>query len=618
MNLHFGALLALRLVWVLLLASNAQAVPGKAGRAYPPTALNQDACFTSSCTLPGGPIVDGTTYGSGTYSASFSSSDGRWSYSPRNIFDKNNNTGYYGRWLEGTYLCASAGQCTTRLSNNPAGDNYHGEWVKLSLPVGDGVGSVRVTAGGANYGTGSPTVTFDAPTSGSTATGTIVETAGAVSAVTINSAGSGYTTAPGVTFGAGTGTGAGASATAYLSGIKLQRINIWAVNANQRPLQYKLYGSGTSSGPWTVVIDATAGDIGYNANGLHTTDPGSVPSSYPYYLLVVGKCSGETLEMSELVLEDNTLGCPVATYLSGSDCASCTQGTYTPGIGATASNQCSLSCPAATYMATQGTTVCTSCSPGTYAGTAGLSSCPNCGAGKFSGNGATACTSCPPGSEPDTSKSSCITCTAGKASAGGAACTACTGTKSAAGSSSCITSGSCPAGTYLSAEACLPCAAGKYKGTSSDAACSSICDQGSYSLAGATACTSCPVATWSGTSATDGVSCCTKCAAGKKGITGSITRSSEGAACVDCTAGKFSSAAASLQCTDCPAGQYSADGSPVCTNCFAGKYAASAGLSTCTNCPIGKYSAAGATACLDCPTGFSTTDVGSATCSVCV
>ena len=71
-----GALLPLRLVWVLLLVSSAHGVPSKAGRAYPPTALNQDACFTSSCTLTGGSIVDGTTYGTGTYSATFSSSDG--------------------------------------------------------------------------------------------------------------------------------------------------------------------------------------------------------------------------------------------------------------------------------------------------------------------------------------------------------------------------------------------------------------------------------------------------------------------------------------------------------------------------------------------------------------
>ena len=292
--------------------------------------------------------------------------------------------------------------------------------------MGDGVGSVRVTAGGANYGTGSPTVTFDPPTSGSTATGTIVATAGAVTSITINSAGSGYTSAPGVAFGPGTGTGAGATATAYLSGITLQRINIWAVNANQRPLQYRLYGAGTSTGPWTVVIDKTSADITYNTDGLHTSDP-VTPSSYPYYMLVVGKCTGETLEMSELVLEDNTLGCPVATYFNTDKCSMCTQGTYTPGIGATASGQCSLSCPVGTYMATQGTTVCTSCTPGTYAGSAGLASCTGCGAGKFSGAGATACTSCPPGSGPDTSKSSCITCAAGEASAGGAVCSACTG-----------------------------------------------------------------------------------------------------------------------------------------------------------------------------------------------
>ncbi len=609
-----AAILALRLVWALLLASSAQALPGPAGRAYPPNAMVEGACFTSTCTLSGGSVVGGTTYGSGSYSATFSSLDGRWQYSPRFIFDKSNNTGYSGRWLEGTYLCPAdtPSECNTRLSNNPAGDSYHGEWVKLNVPVGNSVGSVVVTAGGTGY-SGSSTVSFSAPGgTGVTATGSINEASGVVTSVSITDAGSGYTAAPSVTFSAG-----GATANAYLSGITVKRISIWAVNANQRPLRYKLYGSVSANGPWVVVINSAIADIIYDANGLHTANTASTPISYPYYMLVVGKCSGGTLEINELVLEDTTDACPVATYLHTAQCLLCTQGTYTPGISATLNTHCSLSCQAGTYMATQGTTVCTSCTAGTYVATTGAAACLPCDDGKFSATGATACTSCPPGSQHNALKTSCVTCAAGTESAGGAACSDCGNSlKSAAGSSSCVST--CPAGTYLAnTDECLPCEAGKYKATASDAACSTVCQSGSYSHAGAIACTICPTATYSGVSAVTGISCCTKCAAGKKGISGSGF-TTEGNACENCPAGKFSSVEASLQCTNCPVGQYSVAGSPQCTICFAGKYASSVGLSTCTNCPIGKYSGAWATACLDCPTGYTTTGAGSATCDVCL
>ena len=87
----------------------------------------------------------------------------------------------------------------------------------------DEVGSVVITAGGTGY-TSVPTVTFSAPTSGTTATGTAVIQNGAVVAVTITNPGSGYTSAPTVTFGGGGGTGAAGtaalvSALAYLGSL---------------------------------------------------------------------------------------------------------------------------------------------------------------------------------------------------------------------------------------------------------------------------------------------------------------------------------------------------------------------------------------------------------------
>jgi hypothetical protein len=91
---------------------------------------------------------------------------------------------------------------------------------KDGLPV-DKVGVVNVSASGTGY-TSAPTVTFSAaPLGGVTATGTAVLGTGAnaakVVSVTITNRGSGYVTAPTVTFSGGAGTGAAATA-ALISG----------------------------------------------------------------------------------------------------------------------------------------------------------------------------------------------------------------------------------------------------------------------------------------------------------------------------------------------------------------------------------------------------------------
>ncbi|MCM2493310.1 hypothetical protein ACVCIH_17660 [Burkholderia glumae] len=74
----------------------------------------------------------------------------------------------------------------------------------------DEVGSVIISNGGSGY-TSAPTVTFAAPTSGVTATGTAIVQNGKVVSVTITNPGSGYTAAPTVSFSGGGGTGAAAT-----------------------------------------------------------------------------------------------------------------------------------------------------------------------------------------------------------------------------------------------------------------------------------------------------------------------------------------------------------------------------------------------------------------------
>ena len=74
------------------------------------------------------------------------------------------------------------------------------------------VASTTITAGGSGY-TSAPTVTFTAPPSGTTATGTATVASGAVTGITITNAGTGYSTAPTISFTGGGGSAAAATAT---------------------------------------------------------------------------------------------------------------------------------------------------------------------------------------------------------------------------------------------------------------------------------------------------------------------------------------------------------------------------------------------------------------------
>ncbi|MBU9310866.1 hypothetical protein [Burkholderia multivorans] len=102
------------------------------------------------------------------------------------------------------------GLLQTWISNNP--NVFYAYLVPAAWDYSkDEVGSVIVTNGGSGY-TSAPTVTFSAPTSGTTATGTAIVQNGKVVAITITNPGSGYTAAPTVSFSGGGGTGAVATA----------------------------------------------------------------------------------------------------------------------------------------------------------------------------------------------------------------------------------------------------------------------------------------------------------------------------------------------------------------------------------------------------------------------
>jgi hypothetical protein len=93
-------------------------------------------------------------------------------------------------------------------------------WVYPTPEVSGGtVSGVAVTAGGSGY-TSAPTVSFTVG-GGSGATATATVSGGAVTAVTVTAAGSGYTSAPTVAFSGGGGASAAATASIYTDSIFL-------------------------------------------------------------------------------------------------------------------------------------------------------------------------------------------------------------------------------------------------------------------------------------------------------------------------------------------------------------------------------------------------------------
>jgi hypothetical protein len=116
---------------------------------------------------------------------------------------------------------------------------------------------------------------------------------------------------------------------------------------------------------------------------------------------------------------------------------------------------------------------------------------------------------------------------------------------------------SCPAGTHsplngaTSASACVACA------------------PGTYSVAGASTCDPCALATFSNASGAS--ACAQQCPAGTYGLTTGAT--SLETSCAPCSPGFASSAAARSSCVACSPGSYSnASGSTVCASCAVGAF----------------------------------------------
>jgi hypothetical protein len=136
------------------------------------------------------------------------------------------------------------------------------------------VGSVFVMTNGTGY-TSAPTVTFSAPPSGTTATGTAVVANGQVTSVTITLAGSGYTAAvpPTISFTGGAGSGATAIAIASFANTRSMGGMVYQLqNQVLNGSSNANVGTSYSSGNVALTSGALNGFLGTSANYGRTID----------------------------------------------------------------------------------------------------------------------------------------------------------------------------------------------------------------------------------------------------------------------------------------------------------------------------------------------------------
>lgn len=105
-------------------------------------------------------------------------------------------------------------QFNNRMYFTDGSSNLHFSNGTTTYRQGTSILSITVTSGGTGYNTGTPTVTIAAPNVayGTTATATAVMNVHSVGTVNVTFAGSGYTSAPAITFTGGGGSGAAATA----------------------------------------------------------------------------------------------------------------------------------------------------------------------------------------------------------------------------------------------------------------------------------------------------------------------------------------------------------------------------------------------------------------------
>jgi hypothetical protein len=201
--------------------------------------LNNMVITHNSATADGGGVVMENTVGV------------PWTLTVNNSVISNNHAGDAGGGIDADGMGKVFINPGTLITGNTSVNQGAGIWLDA---VGQGtVASVTVTNGGTGY-TSAPTVTFSPPPAGgTTATGIAVITGGVVTAVTITNPGSGYTTPPTITITGGGGTCA--TATANLTPVTANLTISGAVISGNSALAAGTLGGGVgNAGTGTVTI----------------------------------------------------------------------------------------------------------------------------------------------------------------------------------------------------------------------------------------------------------------------------------------------------------------------------------------------------------------------------
>lgn len=172
-------------------------------------------------------------------------------------------------------------------------------------------GSIVIQTAGTGYTT-APTLTFSAPPSGTTATATATIANGSVNSVTVTNTGSGYTSSPAITVSAPPGSGTAAAVAAGLMG---QTLN-YAITALRIQTTITNGGSGYTSAP-VVMFSAPAKGApakgiallspGGTVTGIHIIHPGYGYTAAPTVTFSEGGGSGAT---ATAVLVESMAGLP--------------------------------------------------------------------------------------------------------------------------------------------------------------------------------------------------------------------------------------------------------------------------------------------------------------------
>ena len=504
---------------------------------YPFAGLSSDTCFPSYTTVSAATgefnSATGCTVSSNNYKVMFSSSDGRWQYSPRNIFNANVN-GYIGRWQEGSYSVCSTACSWLYSSTNSNGITFNGEWLMIKIPVPMVLTSITIASGNV--------VTYQLYGNTGTATWTALTTTPTGNPVTS------------IAF---------STASAYYNSFALVVSQVSLGSTTLTMSSMTLNGNTCPAGKWEN--SAPGGSCTQCVAGTYWGTEGSYGAATP----CVNCANGKYSEAGASVCIDCPAGKYKATYAAGlTGCTDCSAGKYSVTAGTTV--DCTTACEAGKYS-TGGSSSCTDCAAGTYRGTTGATAASDCVActGFASVAGSSACraaANCPAGYYKNGLQ--CLPCTVGKYSTADntlALCTDCANGKYApALSSACY---DCPAGTWGTGQicTCTVCPVGKYSSTvgatsSSDCV---ACAVGSYSVGlgsiSINNCLLCPIGTYSASTA--GVSVCSNCAAGKYSSWGATV-------CTDCPAGKYSASTGASICLDCSAGTTCAAGATTCVACL--------------------------------------------------